>query len=271
MIKIDKEKFEKIVLAATSSEADVFESLSDRIRISTQKLQSTVFGTVIDMQKLTDEMTLEVERFICMDAFCDAIPMLDLVLTDTGFGVVNNQNVSPASRDRVDSLRKLVRQSADNALDRIIISLIGNEDWAKSAYGRLLVNSLFYTADQLRDYAGKPDAYRSDLLALRPTIYEAEEMIFRTISATFFSYLLSQIRMNKLVDHEVLLMWTLCRAIGFFINKQIPAFRAELDNAVNLLENYIDKFPIYRDSEAYKVKHFEFYRNEKDDSVYFFG
>lgn len=271
MIKINQEKFEKFVLTATNAEADVFESLQDRIAISTHKLRSKVFGSILDIQKLPDDLTDEVERFICMDAFADAIPMLDLVLTETGFGVVNNQNVSPASRDRVEALRKLVRQSADDSIDNIINLLIGNKDWSESAYASLLVNSLFYTADQLRDHAGKPDAHRSDLLSLRPLIYEAEELIFRTISAQLFGYLMSQIRANTLKDEEVLLVWTLRKAVGFFINKQGAAFKRELEDAANMLEKYIDQFPVYKDSEVYKVKHFEYYKNEKEDSCYFFG
>lgn len=271
MIKIDQEKFEKFVLTATNSEADIFESLQDRIDISTGKLQSKVFGTVLDMQKLPEKMTVEVERFICMDAFADAIPLLDLILTENGFGVVSNQNQSPASRERVDTLRKQIRQSADDALDSIINSLIGHKEWCKSAYATLLVNSLYFTADQLRDYAGKPDAHRSDLLSLRSEISEAEELVMRTISAQFFCYLLSRLRENVLEDYEVLLVWTLRNAVGFFINKQEAAFKRELDTAVNFLENNIEKFPVYKNSEAYKVKHFEYYKNEKEDSCYFFG
>lgn len=270
MIKIDKDKFEKFVLAGTNSTAVVFESLEDSFSISTQKLQRTVFGSM-DINNLSDVLTLDAERFICMDAFYCTIPQLDLVLTATGFGVVNNQNVSPASRDRVEALRNLVRQCADDALDRIITTLVGNKDWTDSANARLMVDSLFYTADQLRDYAGKPDAHRTDLYALRPTISEAEELIYRTISAEFFTYLISQLRKNSLSDHETLLVWTLRKAVGFFINKQVPAFKKELANVSNLLENDIDKFPVYRNSEAYKVKHFEYYKNEKDDSCYFFG
>lgn len=270
MIKIDKDKFEKIVLAGTNSTADVFDSLQDALAISTQSLQYTVFRGM-DINSLPDGLTLDAERFICMNTFYNAIPQLDLVLTSTGFGVVNNQNVSPASRDRVEALRKLVQQCADDALDRIISSLIGNKDWMDSASARLTVDSLFYTAHQLRDYAGKPDAHRSDLYALRPVILEAEELIARTISAEFLVYLISQIRRNLLSDYETLLIWTLRKAIGFYINKQLPAFKKELANASNLLENDIYKFPVYRNSEAYKVKHFEYYKNEKDDSCYFFG
>ena len=93
----------------------------------------------------------------------------------------------------------------------------------------------------------------------------------RTISAQFFCYLLSRLRENVLEDYEVLLVWTLRNAVGFFINKQEAAFKREQDTAVNLLENNIEKFPVYKNSEAYKVKHFEYYKNEKDDSCYFFG
>lgn len=271
MIQIDKEKFEKIVLAATSSTAEVFDMMADRIAVSTSKLKAVVFGKAVDMNNIPDELALEVERFICLDAFCDAMPGLDLVLTSTGFGIVNNQNVSPASRDRVETLRKSVRQCADDAMDAIIVGLIGDKQWAESAYARLLINSLFYTAAQLRDYAGRPDAHRADLSALRPVISEAEEIIYRHISASMFSHLLCQIRKNELEDYETLLVWTLCKAIGFFLNKQGEAFKHELDNALNLLESDIDHFPVYRDSEAYKVKHFEHYNNEKDDSCYFWG
>lgn len=271
MIQIDKEKFEKIVLAATSATATVFDMMPDRIAISTSKLKSVVFGSAKDMDKLPDEVTIEVERFICMDAFYDAIPGLDLVLTATGFGIVNNQNLSPASKDRVETLRKSVRQSADDAMDAIICRLIGGNEWAESAYARLLINSLFYTGNHLRSYAGKPDAHRSQLLELRPIIAEAEEIIRRRISAVMFVHLLKQIRLDELSDFEQVLVTTLRNAVGFFINKQGGAFKNELEVAVNLMENNLSEFQVYTDSEAYKVNHFEYYKNEKDDSCYFFG
>lgn len=268
-INIDKLTFERIVSSATSAEVYVFESVQDYLKLSEQKVLSAVLGNQLDIETLS--IKEDVCRFICLDAFYNAIPSLDLVLTDTGFGIVNNQNVSPASKDRVESLRKQIRQEADNALDRMINGLIGNAEWASSVYARLLVNSLYYTADQLRDFAGKPSAFRSDLIELRPLISEAEELIYREISAVFFSHLLKHIRHNSLTEDEILVVWALRRAIGFYINKQLPAFRRELENVVNLLEREAIKFPVYRDSEAYKVKHFEYYKNEKEDTCYFWG
>ena len=271
MIRIDKETFEKIVLAATSSTAEVFDMMSDRFDISKTKLKANVFGTVLDIDNLPDAINADAERFIYMDAFTDAIPMLDLVLTPTGFGVVSNQNVAPASRDRVESLRKLAKECADDAMDNIIVGLLGNNAWDDSGYAKLLVSSLYYTGSQLRDYAGKQSAHRSDLLLLRPLIYEAEELIIRQLSSVMYHYLLSQIRQAVLLDYETLLVYSLNKAIGFYINNKKDSFKRELNNAVNVMEGDLEKFPVYRDSEAYKVKHFEFYKNEKDDSCYFFG
>ena len=77
--------------------------------------------------------------------------------------------------------------------------------------------------------------------------------------------------MNSVTEDETLLSWSLCKVIGVHINSQAAAFKNELNQAVNLLEGHTDKFQIYAESEAYKVKHFERYKNEKDDTTYFFG
>ena len=44
------------------------------------------------------------EKLVACQAYMTAIPSLDLVLTPNGFGIVSNQNIVPASRERVDAL-----------------------------------------------------------------------------------------------------------------------------------------------------------------------
>lgn len=268
MIEINKEKFERIVLAATSSNADVFNSMGDSIQLSIQKVEQKFLGASF---AIPENLLPEFERFVCMDAFYNAIPMLDIVLTSTGFGVVNNQNVAPASRERVQALRDLVRKSADDAEERIIEGLILQPAWGDLPCARMLITSLFYTSSCLKDFAGQPFATRLDLLSAMTRIYTAEEKIRRTVSSEFFEYLLSQIRNNRLSDHEILLVWTLRKSIGLFIANSQEASARALDEASNLLENNIDRFPIYKNSEAYQVKHFEFYKNAKEDSCVFWG
>lgn len=270
MIQINKEKFERVVIAATSSTTEVFDSMGDAISISTERVKKMLFGQM-DINKLSPTLTADIERFICLHAFYNAIPGLDLVLTATGFGVVNNQNVSPASRDRVEALRKQVKRASDDACDRIIIQLLGNEEWAATPNARIIVSSLFFTAEELKTYAGKPDACRSDLREIRPVIIEAEEIIRRQISSELHDYLLTQIISDKCTPHESVIIGMLRKAIGLRINKQEAAFKRMLEDTVNFLEQAIEQFPIYENSIAYKVKRFEHYQNEQEDTCFFWG
>ena len=52
-------------------------------------------------------------RIVAFDAFRNAVPHLDLILTPNGFGIVNNSNIAPASKERVE---------------RLIASLLSNRD-----------------------------------------------------------------------------------------------------------------------------------------------
>ncbi|WP_294537599.1 DUF6712 family protein [uncultured Bacteroides sp.] len=266
---IDKQTFEKVVFAAASANVYVFDAIQDRFEQAEHKLFGTVLGSDTDVDTLP--VKEDVCRYICLDAFYQAIPGLDLILTDTGFGIVNNQNISPASRDRVESLRVQIQREADYALDCIIEGMTGDDAWSSSVCARLVISSLYYTGAHVRDFAGRPTAIRTDLLELRPQISEAEEYIRREISAVLFDHLLEQIRHKSLAEIEIPLVCALRRAIGSWINKQLPAFRVELANVVNLLERCPDDFPAYKDSDAYKVKHFEYYKNEKEDTCYFWG
>ena len=52
-------------------------------------------------------------RIVAFDAIRSSIPHLDIILTSNGFGIVNNSNIAPASKERVE---------------RLIASLLSNRD-----------------------------------------------------------------------------------------------------------------------------------------------
>ena len=86
---IDKQTFEKVVFAAASANVYVFDAIQDRFEQAEHKLFGTVLGSDTDVDTLP--VKEDVCRYICLDAFYQAIPGLDLILTDTGFGIVNNR------------------------------------------------------------------------------------------------------------------------------------------------------------------------------------
>lgn len=60
----------------------VFDAIQDRFEQAEHKLFGTVLGRDTDVDTLS--VKEDVCRYICLDAFYQAIPGLDLILTDTG-------------------------------------------------------------------------------------------------------------------------------------------------------------------------------------------
>ena len=268
MLTIDKKRFESVVLSATSSTAHVFSMIEPHFADTEQNLISELFGS-FDYASVEKLESIAV-RLVCLRTYYEQIPHLDLVLTPTGFGVVSNENVAPASPDRVKALRQQVKDAYEDALDEAIWAMLGTE-WMKTVRGQIHVSSLFFTAKDLRGYAGMPNAHRSDLLERFVQIAEAEEYIRRTISAEFFEELLGMIRSNKINDAHFLLVYELKQAIGAWLSGNKNVFQMNVSKVINRMEAHIDDYPGYKNSEAYKVKHFQHYENGKDDSTFFFG
>ena len=268
MMKIDKKIFESVALSATSSTAHVFDMLQPHLEVTEQNLKSELFGT-FDYASVEGLEAIAI-RLVCLRTYYEQIPHLDLVLTPTGFGVVSNENMVPASADRVKELRKQVKAAYDDAYDEAIWAMLGT-DWVKTPSGQIHTNSLFIAARDLRTYAGMPNAHRSDLLERLVQIAEAEEYIRRTISSEFFEALLEGVRSKELSITYSMLVHELKLAVAGWLHGNTNVLRMKLANIVNQMEKHIDDYPEYKNSEAYKVKHFERYQNGKDDTTYFFG
>lgn len=271
MDKITKKIFEMVVMSSISSTADVFDSMGDAIDKATEKLQNEVLGNGLSVQDIDGYMNKWAVRFVCLEAFYESIPQLDLVLTSTGFGVVSNQNVAPASAERVNNLRKQVRDDADDALDALILLLTTVESWNSTEMARVWINSIFFTARDLQFFMGMPRAHRSNLDEMRQQITRAEEEIRRLISNEAYEDLLDKLRRNDYKEKEYALIHKIRSVIGWAISPEGIGFKVGLEDISNYMEKNLESFPIYAESEAYKVKHFKPFENEKENSCYFFG
>lgn len=67
-----------------------------------------------------DARLVLVERILVLEAFRRAIPSLDLVLTPNGFGIVSNDNMAPASTDRVNRLIDQLEVERDLAIENLV-------------------------------------------------------------------------------------------------------------------------------------------------------
>lgn len=269
---IDKKTFEQIVTTAISASAVVFDKMGLYIDTAELKIKNEFIGSKLfgDFDALPDTVKNEARKAICLEAFYIAIPFLDLVLTPTGFGVVSNTNMVPASKERVAALSATVKNCRDNALDNLLMALHTEvNDWKSMPVARFQITSLFWTAQHLRTYAGMPDAVRTDLLKLRTRISEAEEFFRTAISSVYFDSLLRAIREGNLSDDDHLIVMQLREAVGIYLSDSPVTFRKKVDRVIEALEDNVNQYIVYKESEAYKVRHLKRYQNEKDDTTYF--
>ena len=110
------------------------------------------------------------------EAMLRAVPSLDLVLTPNGFGIVSNQNVAPASRDRVARLIASLETSRDNSIEQLIGYLFRIEEWWQSATRQWFTATLFPNID-LANLCGYNDHRWANYLGLRSKCIDLEQRI----------------------------------------------------------------------------------------------
>ena len=121
-------------------------------------------------------------KLIATEALRRAIPSLDLVLTPNGFGVVSNQNIAPASKERVDRLIGSLADYRDDCIANLLLLLSRESDWLGSVQASFFGETLFpdlAITDQVKGTGSKWERY----LALRPTILDIEA----SLAEEFFS------------------------------------------------------------------------------------
>ena len=91
------------VFATVEGEPTLFEILYPFLDTAEQWAIDTFISEEVFPQ-LTESEVAPLTKLVAYHAYMSAVPSLDLVLTSNGFGIVSNQNVVPASRERVDAL-----------------------------------------------------------------------------------------------------------------------------------------------------------------------
>ena len=86
-------------------------------------------------------------RIVAFDAFRSAIPHLDIILTPNGFGIVNNSNIAPASKERVESLINSLLDNRDNEIESLLSLLPKETGWTSSDQGRFFASTMFPNID----------------------------------------------------------------------------------------------------------------------------
>lgn len=276
---ITKEMFDHYVPAFLSPTEEVLDKMAASIA-GTEAAAREQLGDITPYA--TSTITDRLNAFICRRAAYEAIPQLDLVLTATGFGVVSNQNLTPASRERVESLREQLRKDSSTDFDLLVMNLLATE-WKATTEAETFVQSLLWCPLLLRNNGvtwQNRQVYHEEMRQLMPTLRAAESKLRHVMSDELHGKILELLRLGTLSAGGVSAGYSLaCKRgreyLAAYLKDRSAAGETYAGTILYDLERILDKYAAamveYAESQEYKAKKTPRYANKKDDATYFFG
>ncbi len=230
-----------------------------------------------------DDAKRMLNSIVALKAYSAAIPFLDVVQTPNGFAVVNNSNVVPASRERVDKLLQWVNDRlyyhVDSLIEYTSTKSAFMTEWRKSIRFDYLTELLFWTGIGFASYSGNYEAvYKQkrsfpfvDLHKMHAIIKGFQDIeIANYISRDYLNQLIEKRRSQTLDSDDLVMMTRLRHILGLFMQKEEFKATEALKEVVNLMIREPDKYPAYAGSDEYRLKIAERYQNKQEDPTYFF-
>lgn len=240
----------------------------DAIDVAQQCLVHDIIGTELETQLESkapaDSRLLRMcQRVIAQQAFLSAIPDVDLILTDAGFGVVNNEHVAMASKDRVQALVENTARKLDESKDALITYLLRTsayDGWRGTEEFARLSDGLILTFAEFRDLAvlnavtapAYPRSW-SGFLELNSALNVA----LMTDVASYISRDYAETIIEKIRDKETFL--PIEKKVLKHVKIAIAAIALgdrglgmdQTMQAVAIMKANIDDFPAFRDSDEF--------------------
>lgn len=273
MINLTKAAFEQYVPSFRDSEPHTYEAILPYLTEHCRQVY-VAFGVPEDFTE-----TSKVESYVYRAAAYRALPHLDLVLTDNGFAVVSNQNLAPASRDRVAALSERLREEMSNARDELLFALCGIDAWRNMDIARRLRSTLLWCPMLCRRYgvtdAERRPVYEREYIQLKPQIEAAQERVERMVSREQMAWMLEhqdEYDLTDAVGDARIVLREQCRKLmAAIVVGRSDSERELIVRLQDYLNRHAEELPEYNESSKYKADHFDNYQNEKNDPCFFFA
>lgn len=189
-------------------------------------------------------------------AFHNAIPSLDLVLTPNGFGIVSNTNVVPASKERIE---------------RLLLRLPTIEGWEVSQQGKYFASTMFPFLGLCRRLAIREHVW-DEYQHLHDRLIKIENVL----AETYFSQEQMQVFRNKVMDQmrtchplEEQIIRSL-QSLEMMLVSDMQVHPQSFYDLVNIIREHEDIFPVWHASDTAKLYSPAIFVNKKKSRGYWF-
>lgn len=259
--------------STVKGETPLFDKLSPWLTASENWLTEYVCGeTSMNEIAALDDMNVVkslASQIVVAEALRYAVPSLDLVLTPNGFGIVSNQNVAPASKERVERLIDSLFDTRDNAVELLLTTLRQMQSWTASPQCRWFSATLFPNID-LVSLCGITKHRWEKYLELRSKVIDIENSLAEEYFSHEFMAVLRQEALAPTADSN--LSWIVNRLkpqiVDLLVDK--PINQRKMIDIVNFIRNRPDEFPEWHNSEVAKLFEPPTFTNTKSAKGYWF-
>lgn len=266
------------VLATVEGEPTLIEKLYPYLETAEQWAIDTfvpenIFDEIAEADSFgpNERFRFPLEKLVACHAYMTAIPSLDLVLTPNGFGIVSNQNVVPASHERVDALINSFESQRDAAIEALILRLSSREDWRELSQGKYFAATMFPFLNLCRRLAIREhiwDSYQQ----LHERLIKIENVLADTYFSqeqmqVFRSHAITQGRTASTLEEQII------RSLQSYELQLLTDIQVHPQcyyDLVNIIREHEKVFHAWHSStvaELYRPKIFE---NKKKSSAYWF-
>lgn len=279
MIQIDIKQFEQLLPFVAAASEDVFTKMQPSFEQTYEELVTNIISSEHESEAIQEGSPLlrHVTGYVILATFLDRLHSQDIIMTDNGFGVVSNDNIAPASQARVDALVHELTYSRDMARHNILNELRRVDGWAETEQALDNIRSFFWSPVQLRQYYYIDRKLTfDDLASFRPSFDSAENFLRKQLSDGLIDQMLDEERKAKFEPNHRIAKLRILGFIATFLNKEddfiVKRARSDcFESILRFIEEHIDDFAKYRDSNAYEANHMQAYENKSSDTTFFFA
>lgn len=260
-------------IAPVKGESSLFDKIAIHLQLAEQWVSDTFTSeaTLTRIATYTDSNMLKhyIGQIIVAEALHRAVPSLDLVVTPNGFGVVSNNTISPASKQRVDRLLGILIELRDDAIENALKLLPEAHAWLDSLQARDFGSTLFPNID-LASLCGVNANRWTKFLELRSQVIGIEDSLAEEyFSNELMSALRQQFLMGNISDERLKIV-QLIRSQTIDVIQDRPINALRMRDCVNFIRNNPSRFSEWHNSDTAKLFSPPIFINDKKSKGYFF-
>ncbi len=230
-----------------------------------------------------DELLPMVQRPLVFFAFLQGMDILNVVITNTGIGVVSTTNLAPASEKRTIALKENILDNAWGNMEALLefleLHLEAYTNWSKSSAFAYQYEYLISSALKFNEFI-PIERSRIAFLQLRPVMADVELLIMSpVVSAKLLDEIKDQISYGNVTTLNAVILPYLQRALAYYTYGEVYKSQTHNSKAVaflmeakKILDLSPDDYPLYRDSDSYisDLENYQTYENDEEINIVVF-